>query len=308
MSFEVPTYFRPEYYQLTVRRAELLIKTNILDIKHLTLQQWLNNFSDIRAQYLAAHLLDAMVYRSDDMIKSMLRHLIEMELPLALEEKGYDISGSMNAFLSSLSNGSTSCPIRFVALDGGFDKTPGKSGGIIIRHLREAGLIHKNISIRPESIAKTDPEKLKGVRYLVMVDDFVGTGTQFDKFAKHYNIESWAEQYAVIYLSFMAHDHGINTIKKNFPYVALRTGEKLSAANNFFAPSLSDTNKWGRDNFNRLIDVKDYYSKLLIRGGIKKPLGEFDLGLTVVTSLSVPNNTLKAFWASDGSWKPLRSR
>ncbi|MBC3862426.1 hypothetical protein H8K32_09980 [Undibacterium jejuense] len=305
MSFEVPTDSRSEYYNSVCRKTELLIKNNILvGIKHFQLRAWLNNFESTREQYLAAHLLDAMIYRSDDMLKSMLRHLLEMELPAALEECGYDTSSSMRNFLDSLSSASDNGSIKFVALDGEFDRVPGKSGAAIIRDLRDSGLVNKIKTVRPENVV-TLPDKIK---YLVMIDDFVGTGSQFEKFANHYDIESWAKKFKLIYLSYMAYEDGLKSIKDKFPYITLRCGELLSTANNFFAASKIDSNLWGRDSYNSVDDVKKFYDGVLKKKGISDTVKLFDLGLTVVTSMSVPNNTLKAYWSDKGQWSPIRSR
>ena len=304
MSFEIPPG-KERFFSDTKQKIESLIRKNILSgIKHYELQGWLNNFSSQRALYLAAHLLDAFIYRSPDMLKSMRRHMLEMQLASALQRCGYKVPVTVDDFLKGLREGNHKLPIRFVSVDGGFDKTPGKSGAALLRNFREDGLINKGITIRPEDVAKLP----KHVEWLVLVDDFVGTGKQAEKFFKYYGVEQWAVTRNVILLSFMAHSAGVNKIAKDCSYVNFDCAEILSASHGFFA-SMAGGMMWGRDEYNTIKDVKDfYYNEVLLSKDVVLKQSEFDLDLTVAFNRTIPNNTLAAFWTSKGQWCPLINR
>lgn len=304
MSFEVPPG-RERFFSDTKQKIESLIRKNILSgIKHYELQGWLNNFSSQRALYLAAHLLDAFIYRSPDMLKSMRRHMLEMQLAAALQRSGYEVPITVNDFLSGLRGGDRNFPIRFVSVDGGFDRTPGKSGATLLRDFREDGLIDKAITVRPEDVASLP----KHVKWLVLLDDFVGTGKQAGKFFKYYGVETWAAMRSVILLSFMAHSEGVSKIAQNFSYVYFDCAEILSSSHGFFA-SLPNSLMWGRDEYNSVKDVKDfYYNEVLLSKGVTFKKSEFDLDLTIAFNRTIPNNTLAAYWTSKGQWRPLINR
>lgn len=304
MSFEIPPG-KERFFSDTKQKIEALIRKNILyGIKHYELQGWLNNFTSPRSLYLAAHLLDAFIYRSPDMLKSMRRHMLEMQLSSALQRSGYEIPVTVDDFLGSLREGHHTLPVRFVSMDGGFDKTPGKSGAALLRNFREDGLINKSITIRPEKVVALP----KHVDWLVLVDDFVGTGKQADKFFKYYGVRQWAESRNVIFLSFMAHTVGVNKIATDCAYVDFDCAEVLSSSHGFFAPRSGGT-MWGRDEYNSIKDVKDfYYNEVLLSKGVLLPQSEFDLDLTVAFNRTIPNNTLAAYWTSKGQWCPLINR
>jgi len=304
MSFEIPPG-KERFFSDTKQKIESLIRKNILyGIKHYELQGWLNNFSCQRSLYLAAHLLDALIYRSPDMLKSMRRHMLEMQLATALQRSGYEVPVTVDDFLSRLKEGHHKLPIRFVSMDGGFDKTPGKSGAALLRNFREDGLINKSITIRPEKVA-TLP---KYVEWLVLVDDFVGTGKQAEKFFKYYSVRQWAESRNVIFLSFMAHSVGVSKLTTDCSYVDFDCAEILSVSHGFFAPRPGGM-MWGRDEYNSIKDVKDfYYNEVLLSKNVILSKTEFDLDLTVAFNRTIPNNTLAAYWTSKGQWCPLINR
>lgn len=303
MSFEIPP--GKERFFIDVRqKIDLLIGLGVLSgIKKYELQSWLNNFECDRGSYLAAHLLDTFIYRAPDMLKSMRRHMIEMQLATALQRSQYTPPMCMVDFISELRTGNKKIPIRFVAIDGDFETTPGKSGAVLVRDFRQDGLINKSIIIRPQDVSNLP----RHVKWLVMLDDFVGTGSQADKFFKFYDVALWAKKYNIILLSFMAHEDGIKKITEDHPYVLFDCAEVLASSHSFFSPSLT-SGLWSRDGYNRVEDVRDFYRNVLELKGVNYQPTEFDLELTISFSRTIPNNTLKAYWTSQGSWIPLINR
>lgn len=304
MSFEIPPG-KERFFNETKQKVELLIRKNILyGIKLYEVQGWLNNFDCSRALYLAAHLLDALIYRSPDMLKSMRRHMLEMQLSTALQRGGYQAPTTVEEFLSELKIGSRDLPIRFVAVDGGADKTPGKSGAALLRDFRQDGLINKNLTIRPEDVFNMPAH----VKWLVLVDDFIGTGKQAENFFKHYGVKKWTEKHKVILLSFMAHTIGVEKIAQDLPYVIFDCAEILSSAHGFFE-AMPNSTIWARDKYNNVQDVRDfYYNDLLSSKGVSLRLHNYELDLTIAFNRTIPNNTLAAYWTSKGQWCPLINR
>jgi hypothetical protein len=303
MSFEIPPG-KERFFVDTRQKIELLIRRGVLNgIKKYELQGWLNNFEGDRGCYLAAHLLDALIYRSPDMLRSMRRHMLEMQLAAKLQCSGYIPQSCMVDFLKGIKEGGEDLPLRFVAVDGDFEATPGKSGAVLVRDFRQDGLINKNITIRPQDVLNMPAH----VKWLVLVDDFVGTGSQAEKFFNYYNVEAWSKDRNVILLSFMAHEDGVRKVAEDFPYVLFDCAEVLSSSHGFFYSSAS-TGLWSRDGYNVAEDVIDFYRDTLRNKGVSYKRKKFDLDLTISFSRTIPNNTLKAYWTSQGAWCPLINR
>ncbi|KOY01763.1 phosphoribosyltransferase-like protein [Pseudomonas nunensis] len=303
MSFEVPPG-KERFFIDTRQKIDLLVRKGVLNgIKKYELQRWLNNFEGDQGYYLAAHLLDALIYRSSDMLKSMRRHMLEMQLATKLQHSGYESPDCMVDFLKGLKNGDLALPLRFVAVDGDFEATPGKSGAVLVRDFRQDGLINKSIIIRPQDVLGL-PDHIK---WLVLVDDFVGTGSQAEKFFKYYDVAAWAKSRNVILLSFMAHAKGVKKITEEYPFVLFDCAEVLTSAHGFFSPSAA-SGLWSRDGYNSVEDVISFYRDALKLKGINYKHKKFDLDLAISFSRTIPNNTLKAYWSSQGTWCPLINR
>ncbi|MEW4951541.1 phosphoribosyltransferase-like protein [Pseudomonas asiatica] len=301
MSFEIPPG-KERFFIETKSKVDSLIRKNIFDgIKSYHLQAWINNFEDERALYLSAHLLDSLIYRSPDMLKSMRRHMLEMQLVSILNESDYPPPVTIQRFFSALSSGDRSVPIRFVAVDGQFEKAPAKSGAALIRDMRQDGLVHKNLTIRPENVEMIP----KHVKWLVLLDDFVGTGSQVRKFIAYYDVEKWSIGRTIVLLSFMAHSDGVTNISRDFPFLKFSASEVVSEKNGFFSVSANNSGAWVKDDYNSVADACGFYNDLLTSKGISLPGAGYSLDLTVAFSRTIPNNTLSAYWTSQGSWNPL---
>lgn len=269
----------------------------------LTMRSWLGNFSTDEDQYLAAHLLDALIYRTDAMLDSTSQHVIEMVLPDELKRLGLYNSNSVDQFIEQLVSGDELLGIRFVAVDGSFEQTPGKSGAQLIRQFYRATKVNKKLLVRPENISKLN----NGVKTLVFLDDCLGTGSQFSRFCDYYKLKQLSDKFSLIYLPFVAHSTGLRTLKTGYPFLNLAPVEKLSNENNFFSESKSSKGIWLRDGKNSISDVKKHYRSLLKSKGASGE-SEYCLNLSLGFYFSTPNNTLKAYFSDQGNWKGLLVR
>ena len=273
-------------------------------IAKLTLREWQGNFATDEEHYLAAHLLDALIFRTDPMVDSTSQHVVEMVLPKILAENGLYVSSDIDAFVKSLADGDVGLGLRFVAVDGNqLAPTPGKSGAQLIRHFSRAANINRNLLLRPENMELLQDD----VRVLVFLDDCVGTGTQFGKFSTAYKLEDLAKQHCLIYIPFVAHLKGLKKLNHKYPFLHVTPVEVLGPQSNFFAESLLNSGVWARDSSNSVADVKAFYSELMARKGVT-PEPSFSLNLSLGFSFSTPNNTLKAYFSNQGMWKRLLVR
>mgnify|MGYP001185888906 FL=1 len=304
MAFKIPTGYERFANEVFARFRNLLDKNVFSGITKLTLREWESNFATDEERYLAAHLLDALIFRTDPMVASTSQHVVEMVLPKILIEQRLYASSTIDAFVEALGNGDTALGLRFVAVDGNLlASVPGKSGALLIRHFSRAANIHKNLLWRPENMVQLQDD----VRVLVFLDDCVGTGRQFGKFSRVYKLAELSERYTLIYIPFVAHHTGLNDLNQKYPFLHITPVEVLGPQSDFFAECPSSPGIWVRDRSNTVAEIKAFYSALMRRRGVTRSTN-FGLNLSLGFSFSTPNNTLKAYFSDQGTWKRLLVR
>lgn len=84
MSFLVPDQHVYLFDDVTQRFRLLIQKKVIPTIDEIVLDNWLSNFSSHEDKYLAARILDGLIFRSRDMICSSIDQLLQCVLPSQL--------------------------------------------------------------------------------------------------------------------------------------------------------------------------------------------------------------------------------
>lgn len=300
MAFTIPGALE-DLYDETVSRFKLLLQKQVLTgVEVTTLNQWLANFTTNEERYLAAHLLNSVIYRSNAMVCSSLQHLIHTELPAWLKSEGLAIPQGLTAFRAGFRNATVESPYRFVAVDGAFEEVPGKSGGVMIRIFKQNFVVSKSLLCRPERIQELPDH----VRYLVFIDDLVGSGKQFIRFANFYTLPALIDRFKMLFSPMICYQSGLDKITKEFPWLAVKPIEVLCNEHKFFRGDPADERIWHADKVNRVLDVKHFYSELVARNQVTGREG-FNLDLTVAFEHGTPNNTLAVFWATTPTWQRL---
>ena len=171
MPFSLPPDGRT-YTDFVLTRARQLIACNIWGgIEETRLDRWLNNFQGDLRRYFAARILDMLMYRSELQTKSMLAHLFQRTLPDLARARS--LPGHLTTAFDLLRrNGDPGLRVVPVEPKAHADAT---SGGIIARLIRRhLGLGRRWILSHDEVTARTP--------FVIFVDDFIGTGTQFSRF------------------------------------------------------------------------------------------------------------------------------
>lgn len=303
MSFHVPAGWENFYNTIKKNFLSLIESQVITGISQTEFRLWVKNFETAEEQYLAAHLIDALIFRTSDMIKSMSYHVIETVLPKALEKINEFPSSDLDEFIKSLRKPPKKFPIKFTPVGGAFLGS-GKSGDALIREFRKAVDLQKNLIVSPDVIAEIQDTKV-----VVFIDDMLGTGAQFDEFCTHYNIDN-INDIKFIYIPFVAHVDGVGFIQGKHKNVLVCPVEILTKENQFFEETEPSSGIWFRDRENNIEDVKYMYRKILHRHDVNVDNieGVGKKSLTVLLSISAPNNTLKAYYSNEGSWKRLVTR
>lgn len=303
MAFHVPSEDDGLYDQVVSRFRMLLRRQVITGISSVQLNQWLSNFVGEQEKYLAARVLENLSYRSNAMVTSAIEHVCECVLPCELKRKDIGHFASVDAFVDSLRAGGADHPVRFVAVDGMYDKTPGKSGAVVIREFQRQGHVAKALTCKPESLA----ELPVAVKCLVFVDDMLGTGTQFSGFAKHYNLAKYAQRLTVVYCPLVAHQTGLDALAKDFPWLTVLPVEVFGEEHQFYRGMSKKPEVWAIDEANSVADVRAFVTALCKARKIS-PGTKHSLDLLLGFEHATPNNSLPLLYAESSDWNHLLIR
>lgn len=303
MTLRVPQDHQGFYDDVTHRFRQLLHKGIITGIDPIRLNSWLSNFITPEDRYLAAHLLSRLTYRSDAMIKSSFQHLAHCELPRVLRANGVLSVDDLESFDRTLSADDGTTPFRFVAVDGTFEKTPGKSGAVVIRAFKRHLSISKTLLCRPERVADL-PASIKA---LIFIDDLVGTGRQFETFAAYYKLADHAAQRALVYCPLLAFKAGLTNLAMALPCLEIHPVEMLDESHQFFRANDNDSTLWDVDRMNKVQDVRDHVTALCKRSEIPQRT-KHSLDLVVAFEHAVPNNSVTMLSMKSARWQPLFDR
>lgn len=306
--FVVPDSFS-RFANQVQRRFEMLLKKHVItgiDLNDLRL--WWRNFESEEELYLAAHLLDSLVYRTNAMLDSSSHHILHMILPNVLEKLGKRRWSDLTQFLKLIHSGSNTLKMRFLAVEGKFLEANGtfahpvgKSGSTLLRTFARATSVPNRLLMHPDEICALDAD----IDVLIFIDDCLGTGTQFLKFARAYELATQSKNRTLVYIPFVAHINGVSELKKQLPNLVVSPVELLGSGTDFFAGHSENPNVWHRDKLNTAKSVEHFYIEFLKRKGLRNPISNYCLNLSLAFEISTPNNTLKAFYSKEGNWNKL---
>ena len=286
-------------------RFRSLVNNYAIDIVTATeFDAWRRNFDSDEEKYLAAQMLSAAVIRTQRMNKSGYRQILEAILPSLLRDAGlwnFDYIDEMEA---KLSDRTAPISVRFMPVDGQrLDDRPGNSGDAVLREFGQLARIADRYFVRADDaeIWQNPPD------LLIFLDDLLGTGSQFTRFATNYGVANLPATTLCAYVPLMAARQGKDAVAQAHPRVTISPVETLQTSAAFFSESASTPGIWARDGHNSVRDVRDFYQNLMTdrRVGLES---RHSLELTVLLPGRPPNNTLKAYWFGNDQWAPLLRR
>lgn len=294
------------------RRFEMLIRTRVIEgIELAQLDQWWLNFDTDEEKYLAAHLLDSLVYRTIKMLESSSQYILHMILPDALEKANKFNADTLHDFLIKLKNKDANLKIRFMAVEGKFRCPDGtihqpvaKSGPELLRIFLKSAPVSQKLAIHPDNIYDLTSD----VDILVFIDDCLGSGAQFLEFAHAYDLQTLSHTKTLIYIPYVAHTDGINELAVKLPQLIVRPVEVLEKSSDFFIACNDDATIWKRDKKNTVAAVKAFYLDVLKKRGINGSEGAYCKNICLSFQTSTPNNSLKIFRVQTDKWNQLFAR
>ncbi len=288
-----------------VERCRALVTCRIWsDLHSGRLNTWLNNFDTPEERYFAACLLDSLIYRSAEQTYALIEHLLQRSLVDTIRLNPSP-EGLIDDFLKLLQN-STDPGIRLVPVSPP-DQPTMKSGPLVARIFRRKFDVNNRWFIPP---AKIRLYRKKGIRVFIFVDDFLGTGDQFLKTVKAYNLEKeLSSDSYFIYAPLVAHARGESAVRKKFNSLHISSVERLDDSYDVFRQGSTCFS----DGINSPKRARRFYYEFLKRKRIvrreRDRCGYKGLGLLYAFEHSTPNATLPILWfPKKTGWAPLFDR
>jgi hypothetical protein len=283
--------------------TKLLIRYNYWDgISETTFCKWFNNFETLDERYLAAAILSSLIYRNQISIQAFGAQLFQITIPNYLEKHSIHTVECIDSWMQSLNHSRVSkFPFRFSTLEG-IDDKPGKSGSAIFRSLKKT-FFNGDLGVGTQAYEKI--LKNKNIKILILFDDILGTGRQFDTYMKKFNPSEYKVK--ILYCPFVAQKDGIKFINTKYPSVDIIPIETIDNTCGLF----SKTNKlFSLCDNTEIEEFKSLYINMTQKKEFKISgvFGEGDQALTFLFNDSTPNNNIAALWYQDDNWNQLVKR
>ncbi len=297
--FQVPDG-AAQYIDRITKRCDSLIRSHIwAGVDRNNLSNWIKSFKGADEEYLSAIILDNLIFRSEQQTKALMVQVIQKIIPQLLQSIPY-FNSYNGKWMETLSK--PKIPARIVPVIRESDG-PCKSGNHIAREYSRLVKVNQRLIVNPQDI---EAAKKDGVKLIIFIDDFLGTGKQFNKFFNEVK-DVFDDSITAVYTPLAAHSEGLKSVKENAPNLLLGTAEKLTYSDGLF----SQPDGMLADGVNTQHTLKEYYMELARKrlGDKFKGLdGYGNLNLLYGFSHATPNATLPILWAEANNNKTLLVR
>lgn len=295
-----------KYKQDKVRKFKTLSETKVWHLAIVDIHYWLANFKDNKEhQYLAYEMLDSVTHRNKCSVEAAYSRFIVSDFRRLAIDGGYSDYLNIDDWVDKLSGrkGFDGDSIRLAPVS--FETDAGDSSQSVIR-LLNSKLAHENKKlIIDENTHESTKDKL-----ILLVDDFLGSGSQFKKYAKKMNLESLCENNRVVYAPAMGMKKGVDKIngKWGLDVIPLET---ITESHSIFYGDASD--QFRNNNKNTIKEALECYEDMRSTYNYK---GSYWFGyktakLIISFDWGCPNQTLGVFWDHknfDCEWNNLLTR
>lgn len=299
---QLPDY-APGFIQSVRSESKKLIELGFWDIPMARFEGWFKQFCGPEEEFFSACLLDQLIFRTEPQFESGLRSLFRSNLNYKLDLTLSDMS-LCQAFMSYSELSEHRLKLVPVICD---SDPPTKSGPLVLRRLQRILKIRKRWMCWPWQCADFVND---GCNVIIFVDDFLGSGIQFEKFFKKWKFnEIISSDVKYFYAPVIAHRQGIEYLKEKLPSVCVVTAEVLERSHCFFSEEVWHTLSQGIITAE---EAKAWYLNFVEEKNLCPKtvgaLGSGELGVTIGFSHSTPNNTLPILWYETANWQPLLER
>lgn len=289
------------FVEAVMSTGKQLIERGFWEIPESRFGSWCRQFCGQEELFFAACLLDQTIFRSRMQFESALRVLFRSNLCGSLFQNEHDLH------LTEVIQGRQDPKIRLVPVICESDP-PTKSGPLVLRRVQRILRLNPKWMCWPWQVPKAIDEKR--VETIVFVDDFLGSGRQFESFFLQWEFDKQSDAgIRHIYAPVVAHQQGLDYLAKVLPRVSVVCVETLGIAHSFF-----NEKTWAQVG-QGLISAEeakgwylDFGAKRQIAPKSVSLLGFGELELAFGFSHATPNNSLPILWHSSEGWNPLLER
>lgn len=267
---------------------------NGLDIHQL--DNWRKNFKSDEEKYMSACILDSLIYRSNSQTFSLINQLLYKNLNNLFRLLGRK---DLQNFPHCLTEKKTDPLVRLVPAITS-NHPPTKSSNEILRFIKRHFHVCEKWIVNPWKI---EDELKKHVKAFIFIDDFLGTGSQFEEVVYDSNIVDVIKNNLIVYAPLVAHEDGLENLQAIFPNLKVTFTEKLNRSAHLFF-----------DNYfpDEVDEAKKFYLDMLSNRGIDllgdEHFGFGNLELTFAFEHAAPDNSLHALHKRTENWVPLFNR
>ena len=299
------------FYKGVCDRTKALTKSGIWNTDASSMYAWLGNFSKDEHRYVAAHILDRLTFRTEKMTESAFRmYLSSVFREYCRSSLNKDqVGASVEEWLAILRDPKYISTNRIRLCSVSKAGEHGESGSHMVRIL--TGDLFSEKYVFP-----VDTHPLNSIQghIILIVDDFVGSGDQFLKFAAHHKLSEAAKKNRIIYAPSIAYYKGIQNFKKLSYPITITPLEVLTKKEQFFSHEKGA--KFFGDDVNSEAEVLNVYAEMrkltpnFMRPGTTQFwLGRDDASLCVGFQWGCPNQSLGMMWLEgDANWQRLVRR
>jgi hypothetical protein len=165
---------------------------------------WFGQFQRHGCEFLGACLADSLIFRSRAQVEALLKSIFSSHELLG-DQYSSD-SELIKALALKKDPGIRLCPVIRM------DQSPTKSGMYVLRLLAKMMRIQDSWLKWPQAL-EGSPSK---VHTIILVDDFCGTGSQFDEFVKLSGFDRFMKERAdcrIVYTTVAAHHDGLDLVR-----------------------------------------------------------------------------------------------
>lgn len=290
------------YYHGIMERSHRLIDHNIWQgLDKTTLNIWLKNFTNNEEKFFSACLLDSLIYRPEAQTLSLVYDLLFRVINNKFYFSHPNGKRGLN-FPECIQSSYNDPQVRLVAVGQPSVGSPGESSYEILRFMKRYFGVYEKWTIFPNQIEEAID---KGVNTLIFVDDFLGTGNQFCEFCQDIKLSNLPQDTYILYAPLVAHQTGIELIKKKYSFVHVCYTEYLSEKNLFF-------NNFFSDSINTLSRSKLFYEDMIQKRdlmiGEDIYYGHGGLELSYGFQHGTPDNSIPLLWYNADGWNALFKR
>lgn len=264
---------------------------------------WRKNFKTDEEKFFASCILDSLVYRSNTQTFSLINQLLFRDINNLLKIIDLKLP---NDFPYNITSDNIDPQIRLVPVISQDDPVT-KSSNEVLRFMKRYFRISEKWIINPWNI---EHHIDIGAKAIIFIDDFLGTGSQFENVCIKNNInQEILSKTNIIYAPLVAHEDGINHLKLQIPGLKIICTEVLKSSLHSFFRNYFPNSPQNTDNEE---NAKNFYKQILDKNNIQtskfSTFGYGNLELTYAFEHAAPDNSLHILFYKNDMWNPLFNR